>query len=406
MSTTIQLPRPLWYQKPVIDALEDEQHKYITFLASRRIGKSLLAKCMAIKWAGESRCNIGFVCPTGDLCRKFIKEIVTILQGSGIIAASNSVDKFIQFCNGSMIYFHALEAFSRGAGNYKYMVFDECAFLDNDIYESVFKPMTMEATKIYFCSTPCGPAGVFYENYMRGKAGEGNKRYISFKCTLEESGLYPDEEVEEIKRTTPSLIYEQEYNCKFVSGGISAFKDFNKHLTKAPAEKTPHLYAGIDFSGASGGIDSTVLTIVNDRNETVLLKLWQNGDLKTLNEMADLLNLYNVREAFAEENSMGAISIQLLKKKYKRIVPFVTSNSSKREIVENVMRNFEQGKGSLIDSPAVRSQMSNFVMVRTKGGKITYQNLNKAIHDDIPMSYSLASWCCHQNEKKGRYCLA
>ena len=94
------------------------------------------------------------------------------------------------------------------------------------------------------------------------------------------------------------------------------------------------------------------------------------------------------------------------KKKYKKIVPFVTSNTSKREIVEHSMRNFESGKGSIIDTPASRAQFSNFVMQRTKGGKITYQNLNKNIHDDIPISYCLASWCCHQNERRGRYCLA
>ena len=46
----IQFPRLLWYQEPVVKAMEDQKHKFITFLASRRIGKSLIAKCMAVKW--------------------------------------------------------------------------------------------------------------------------------------------------------------------------------------------------------------------------------------------------------------------------------------------------------------------------------------------------------------------
>ena len=400
----LRLPRLRWYQEPVVKALEDEKHKYITFLASRRIGKSLVAKAMAVKWCLNEKCNVGFVCPTGDLCRRFLKEIVTMCGDA--VKGSNTVDKFILFANGSMLYFHALEAFSRGAGGYKYLIFDEVAFMDAGIFDPVFKPWTLEAEKVYFCSTPCGPAGVFYDNYMRGMAGAGNPRYISFSCTLEESGAYPKEEVEEIKRTTPSAIYAQEYNCEFVSGGISAFKGFDKLMSRTPAEPTPRLYAGIDFSGATGGIDSTVLCIVNDRCETVLLKTWQDGNLTTLNEMCGLLNAHKVTMALAEENSMGGISIEILKKQYKHIAPFVTSNTSKREIVENVIRMFEAGKGMLIDTPITRQQFSNFIMDRTPGGKITYHNANKAIHDDIPIAYCLACYCQKQGTRKGHYHLA
>ena len=91
----IVLPKLLWYQEPVVKALEDNLHKYVTFLASRRIGKSLVAKSMAIRWCLSERCNVGFVVPVGDLARKFIKEIVETLKGSGAVVGSNTVDKFV-----------------------------------------------------------------------------------------------------------------------------------------------------------------------------------------------------------------------------------------------------------------------------------------------------------------------
>lgn len=180
MAKKIVLPKLLWYQKPVVDALEDDKCKFVTFLASRRIGKSLIAKAISIRWCLGERCNVGFIVPTGDLARKFIKEICEILQGSGAITGSNSVDKFIQFANGSLLYFHSAEAWSRGAGCYKFMIFDELAFMDTETYQSVFQPMTLEAKKVYFCSTPCGVGGVFYDMYHKGKTG--NKRYVSFEC--------------------------------------------------------------------------------------------------------------------------------------------------------------------------------------------------------------------------------
>lgn len=401
MAQKIVLPKLLWYQKPVVDALEDDKCKFVCFLASRRIGKSLIAKCMAIRWCLGERCNVAFIVPTGDLARKFIKEICEILHGSGAITGSNSVDKYIQFASGSLLYFHSAEAWSRGAGNYKYMIFDEMAFMDTETYQSVFQPMTLEAKKVYFCSTPCGVGGVFYDMYHKGKTG--NKRYVSFECNLEESGLYDEQTIQEIKETTPETIYLQEYMCKFIAGGISCFKNYEERLIKEPAERTKNLYAGIDFSGANGGTDSTVLTIVNERNEVVAMYSYQYGNTKTLEEMAEMLNLWNVKHCFAEENSMGAVSIEIIKKKFKRITGFITSNTSKRDIVENVIRNFEQGKGAILDTPQTRVQFGNFVMDYTKGGKICYHNLKDTIHDDCVISYSLASWCCKQYSKAGSY---
>lgn len=403
----IVLPRLLWYQKPVVDALEAKRYKYVTFLASRRIGKSLIAKCMAIRWCLSSRCNVGFIVPVGDLARKFIKEIVELLKGSGAIVGSNTVDKFIQFVNGSLLYFHALDAFSRGAGNYKYMIFDECAFLTDDTFNAVFKPMTLEAKKVYFCSTPNGVGGVFYDAYNRGCSGSANPRYISYKCTLEESGLYAPEEVQEIKDSTPAAIYEQEYCCKFLSGGISAFGDISERLVKG--ETFVHgqrLYGGIDFSGAKGTNDSTVLTIVNEDGECVLMQSWRSGDVQTMKDIASILKAHNVRMTYAEENSIGAISIELIKQEWRKVTPFVTSNTSKREIVENVIVMFQNGRGTLPDTDEVRSQFGSFVQTRTAGGKITYNNLRDDIHDDIVISYCLAQYARKQGEQRGSYVIS
>lgn len=398
MPVTLALPTPLWYQTPVINALNDKKHRYVIANFSRRIGKSLIAKGQTIIWALERKTKIGYVLPTGGLCRKFIREICTELSGTGVITASNTMDKYIQFANGSVVYFHALEEFSRGSGGYKKMIFDECAFLDEQVYRSVYEPLTLEADKIYMCSTPNGQAGVFFDYYNKGLTPSGT--YISFSCTLEESGLYEQSIIDEIKDTTPRMVFEQEYCCKFLSGGISCFTNYEKRLIKEPAQRTKHLYAGIDFSGANGGIDSTILTIVNDKGEMVLLKAWRNGSIETLNEITDILELYDVRMCWAEENAAGAISIQMMKKRFKRITPFQTTNDSKRYIVEQVIRMFEKGEGAIIDNPATRIQFGSMIMDFTKTGKVTYHNLNAAIHDDIPMAYCMAVGCQCQYERK------
>jgi len=407
MANNIDLGIPLWYEEPVIKALKDDKHRFVVFLASRRIGKSLIAKGMSVEWASRPGTRIAYICPTSDLCRKFIREIESMLRGSGILSNVNTLDKFVRFINGSQIDFFALEQFSRGAGRYSKMIFDECAFLDSETYHEVFEPMTLEADKIYMCSTPRGTSGIFYESYNRGLSGGGNSDYISFSTTLEESGLYDQKKIDAIKESTTEAIWLQEYCCAFIAGGISAFKDYESRLTKEPAERTKRLFAGIDFSGAKANSekkDSTVLCIVNERCETVFRKSWPTGDVKTLDEICSLLDLYNVTMAYAEENSMGAVSIQMMQKKFKKITGFTTTLQSKREIVEYSIRNFEQGKGSILDVPSVRRQFGNFVQKRTKTrGLITYENQSVEDHDDEVIGYCLAAWCCHCNTKKGVY---
>ena len=398
----IEFPSLLYYQKPVVKALENKSAKYVTFLASRRIGKSLIAKCMAVKWClSENRINVGFIVPTGTLAVLFIKEIVQNLQGSGAILASNVVQKTIQFVNGSGLYFHSAEAWGRGAGNYKYLIFDECAFLDEETYNSIFQPWTLEAKKIYFCSTPCGVGGVFYDMYHKGLTG--NRRYQSFSCTLEDSGLYDTQTILEIKESTPKRIYLQEYCCEFLTGGISCFPSFEERLIADGVSVSKSLFAGIDFSGAANGTDSTVLTIINEKFEMVAQHIFSRGDTRTLEEMARIMNAMGVKHCFAEENSMGAISIEIIKKSFKKITGFVTTNDSKRNVVEHVIKNFEQGRGAIIDNPTNRLQFGNFIEDRTRTGKITYHNIRDGVHDDCVISYCLACWSAKQNSRSGKY---
>jgi hypothetical protein len=401
----IILPRPLYYQAEILKALNDDKTKFVTWCASRRIGKTLLSCCWSISQALNKRCSVGYVCPTSSLCRRLIRKICDLLRGSGCIISSNTVDMFILFANGSTISFLSAESFARGAGNFDGgMVFDECGYLDDETFKSVFLAMVLEAPKVLFCSSPNGCSGVFYDYFNKGKSGD--KRYKSFATTLEESGLYDKQTIQDIKDGCTKNVWQQEYCASFLASGVSAFEGFEKRLIKEPAQRTAKLYAGIDFSGASSGEDSTVLTVVNDKMETVGLHMFKHGDTKTLNEIAELLNLYNVTMCYAEANSMGQLSIEILKSKFKRITPITATNETKRAIIEHVIRNFEQGKGAILDTPQTRMQFANFVQKRTKTGLITYGNLRDSIHDDLVCSFAYACYACKCCSRVGQYCVS
>ena len=367
---------------------------------SRRIGKSLTAKNIVLYWLLRRKCSVGYVTPTSDLARKFIKELVMILDGAGLVKSSNTVDKFITFFNGSIVYFMSAEGKdnNRGSG-FDYLVFDEAAFIKTDTYLKVFKPMELQAKKVLMISTPNGSSGFFYEAFDKGTSG--GYRYRSFKTTLEESELYDVETVKEIRQGTTKAIYAQEYNCEFISDDVSAFGNFSNMVADHYFEPTERLFAGIDFSG--DGTNNTVLTIVNDRCEMVGQYVFAKGDSKSIDDMARILNKQNVAHCYAETNSMGAISIDYLKKQFRRIEGIATTNTSKRAYVENTILNFEQGVGGVVDLNSTVLEFSNFTMKRTTGGNITYGGLSETINDDTVISYCLACWGVRQKGRRGTY---
>jgi len=400
----VTLFKPKDYQQPIIAALFDTFHKYVTACLSRRIGKSLTAKNVMLAWALKEKCTIGYVTPTGDLARKFIKEIVGSLEGSGVVRSSNSVDKFIEFANGSLVYFMAAGAKdnNRGSG-FVYMIYDEAAYIPEETYMKVFKPMELQAKKVFCISTPNGAVGFFYRFFQNGNSTEKRHcRYISFLTTIEESGLYTEQDIDEIREETTKMVYEQEYLCKFLSGSISAFGDISAFL-KCNFERTERLFAGIDFSG--DGTDETVLTITNDRDEMILQRYYKIGNSHSIDCMAKALIEYKVAYCLAELNSMGSISLDYLKKQFKNIEGITTTNESKRDYVENVINNFENGKGGILKDSTTELQFNSFITKLTPTRKITYGNISDNIHDDRVISYCISCWAHRIKGKTGTYVL-
>ena len=347
----IVFPKLTWYQEEVAQALESKRKdapKYITWLASRRIGKSVLCKCIAVKWCLDKKQNVGYVVPTSALARDFLREILTEIKGTGLVLSSNVIDGYILFANGSVLRFLSAEGFQRGLTFHK-MIIDEASFLDTQNYLETFVPM-------------------------------------------------------QVKKSMPDAAFSQEFLCEFLSGGISAFgQHYLDRLTNETMTKTKKLFAGIDFSGAKDtGTDETVLFIVNENYETVFFKTWAHGDFKTLNEIGEILKAWGVTCAYGEENSIGMLAIEQIKKIYRGIVGWQQTNTNKRYIVDNVITNFEQGKGSIPDTPSVKLQFGNFVRKQLKT-TWTYENLNTHVHDDIVIAYCLACAACKANMKKGNY---
>ena len=71
------------------------------------------------------------------------------------------------------------------------------------------------------------------------------------------------------------------------------------------------------------------------------------------------------------------------------VVPFNTTNDTKRRVVEAFVVEVQNRTVQLLDDPETKIQMSAYQMERTASGKVTY-NAAKGYHDDIIMADAFA----------------
>jgi hypothetical protein len=102
-----------------------------------------------------------------------------------------------------------------------------------------------------------------------------------------------------------------------------------------------------------------------------------------------------VRKLVVETNSIGSVYLGLLKKAIIAaglrcvVVPFNTTNDTKRKVVEAFVVEVQNRTVQLLDDPETKIQMSAYQMERTASGKVTY-NAAKGYHDDIIMADAFA----------------
>ena len=117
-----------------------------------------------------------------------------------------------------------------------------------------------------------------------------------------------------------------------------------------------------------------------------------------------------IKKVVAETNSIGEVYLSLLKKDIKSvysgdIVEFTTSNTSKREIIENLVAEIGKGNITLYENDEQRREFSAYAMEITPTGKITY-NAPYGLHDDIVMASAMAINTMRKTKTKSNYSIS
>ena len=100
-----------------------------------------------------------------------------------------------------------------------------------------------------------------------------------------------------------------------------------------------------------------------------------------------------------EKNAIGKTFYDMLKRKVPAgmLKLFITTNDSKREIIEELIKAFQKGTITIPDDPTLKKQLQHYAQEKTKTG-YTYNGAD-GVEDDYVMSLAFAYDLCPKVDK-------
>lgn len=379
--------------------------RFTTLCWGRRSGKTKLAAYVALKYLLTSNHNIWIVAPTYDLARRswdyLIQWVPLINKAIGQFIKINKSTYTMESYAGSKLELKSTDnpASLLGAG-LDMLIIDEAARIPHEVWRTHLYPtLTDRNGKALFISTPYGK-NWFYDLMLKGIDTDPKyAEYSYFHMKTVENTTIPNiaETVEKAKLEMPMNDFMQEYEAEFIEGAGSVFRgvknclydcNFRSFPFEAEGYNQNHVYqGGLDLARMT---DFSVLTMVDkaqDCFKVVAIDRFNEIDWKVQKPRFQLMSQkYGNPRINTEKNNIGDAVISDLAGNFE---PFVTTNQSKKELINNLAILIEQRKIMIPNIPIVVSELEAFSYEISASGNVIY-GAPTGYHDDIVMSLAMA----------------
>ena len=388
-----------WQNDLVREFLSLKKDERLVIKKCRQVGCSFtFAQILFYVAINRPRSTSIYITTTNSAARKFFTDMGEFCKESSLVSMNGSLLE-MTFWNGSIIYFKSSESQLRGISCKRggIMVVDECAFLKSDIWTSILPFTTVSKANTLIASTPWTKRGMYYTFYERALSGDPGYHLIDTR-DYDLSYFISEEQREEYRKILSPQAFRTEIDGEFMDSTSGVFGDYQS-IYAEPEDKDP-VYCGIDFSVSVGG-DDTVLTGFNKSKQQCLL-YYDNSiadPVARAEKLADIINSYpSIKKVICETNSMGSTFISIMRRKLKRpniLEEFTTTNSTKKDIIENLVSLIGQKEITLLDDPKQDYEFAIFQLVELKNGNYSYAADTKVQNskDDIVMATAFAAKC-------------
>ena len=257
----IIFPKLHKHQRVVYDAVINDNGAGNIYVvkSKRQCGKSFVASLILIYFSLNKKDTVSILIePTLNQSRRMFKDIVKMLEGSGIIKNANQSLLTIDFINGSEIIFKSAEQYDaiRGYSVSGILIIDEGAFIRDDVYEILFPLRDVFNAPMLVISTPLFCDGYFYRLFT----STNSKSYDW--CDYDTSYFLSDEKLEQYRNTLSDLKFRSEYLGLFITDGGYVFRNITKCVLGDSDITGEPVCVGIDWAVGNDG-DDTVLSLLD-----------------------------------------------------------------------------------------------------------------------------------------------
>lgn len=386
--------------------LTHQTNSVIVIKSGRQRGKShTLQNLVMLECINKPKFHTIIICPTYNLCRKFFKDLTDLLQPiPQLVKSANSSYLEIELTNKSVISLKSAESKDNLRGfTCDLLIFDEAAFINMETALECFNYVNTTNGNIILASTPKfkDDSNLFARYWNMAERKEKNVYGIDF-CRYNTSALLSNERKEMYKKQLPFNIYQNEIEGEFLELSNNLWDI--QPILKNNVAITQNLVCGIDFASGVNN-DETAIAIFNQDKQLFKLIHFNDKDSnQTIDFVINLLKELPIKKLVIEVNSLGKVFFDVLRKKVSQnnirctLLPFTTTNESKRQVIETMQCEIQNQTISLLDDFTLKTQFSAFEMKSTPSGLITYGNSNNSIHDDIVIACALGLYGLSQGQ--------
>ena len=401
MLTTGVTPKiKLPYPHPGQQHVRTYARRFNWLAAGRRWRKTTLAMPISVEAATKGQ-TIIWGAPTFDQVRIGFAETKRAMGG---YADFNYSRMTAELPTGGKIIYRSLDDPDNARGHSADgVVLDEVGFIKAAAWYEVLRPMLIDSGGwLWGIGTPNG-RNFFYQEWMKAKDHDDVMAWqiptLGVKIT--DRGLEREphplenphiqfEEIENIYRTMPFYVFQQEILAEFIESGGGIFRRVMECATATAIEEPiegRQYVAGVDIGLK---VDFTVVSVFDvESREQVYMDRFNQVPYSVLYDRLEAVHRrFNLQAMTIEDNSIGTPPFEEMQERGLPVIPFHTTNTTKQAIIQSLAAAFEHGEIKILNDPVQVGELQAFEGKRLPGGGFTY-GAPAGLHDDTVMAMAI-----------------
>lgn len=223
------------YPEFILPAINEDKH-FVVIPAGRQTGKTFNFTQWIIRETMKLGCPSLWVDTVQTNIDKYVERYFRpMLKPVLLYCDWNAQKKILKLPRGYIDFGSAQKPENLEGFNYKRAVLNEAGHIlkKPSLWHNTIMPMIKaEDNQTRIIGTPKGQ-NLFYELYLRGL--ENDPEYSSYRYTVYDSPYWSKEQIEEVRKKTPELIWKQEYMASFEAFAGMIYPDFKEEIHCKPA---------------------------------------------------------------------------------------------------------------------------------------------------------------------------